>query len=161
MPPDQGFGTSMIVVSNSSPVIALHQIGQLDLLESLFGIVHIPPAVGGEVRSVGPLPVFLQVRELADGTTELALPANLGSGEIEAITLARQMKADQVLLDDLPARRFACELGLPVMGTLGILIAARNRGLLTVVRPSLELLVTHGFRVSPTLFQAVLHTAGE
>ena len=152
---------SLFVVSNSRPLIALHQIGQLPLLETLFGSILIPQAVAGEVRSVGDLPAFVSVRRLErelDATISLSM---LGAGECESIALAREVSASHVLLDDLPARRLAGELGLSVIGTLGILLAAKRRGILPAIRPSLDLLVKHGFRIAPTLFQAVLGKAGE
>ena len=152
---------SMLVVSNSSPLIALHQIGQLPLLRSLFGSIVIPSAVAAEVVSIGDLPDFVSVH----GLTQKLIPGiflpMLGAGECEAILLARELSANHVLLDDLPARKQAIQLGLSVIGTLGILCAAKQRGILPVIRPSLDSLVQHGFRIAPQLLQNVLRTAAE
>src|SRR5438067_8821783 len=110
--------TSTVVVCNSSPLIALDQIGQLDLLEQLFGSVLVPPAV---VREVGPalaLPAWIVEQSLTQGLAPQLLRPSLGPGESEAIAMALEVNAAWVVLDDRPARRLAQALGLTVIGTL-------------------------------------------
>jgi predicted nucleic acid-binding protein len=85
----------------------------------------------------------------------------LGAGEREAIALAVELNASEVLLDDLPARRLASHLGLPVLGTLGILLRAKARGLVPQVRPLLQMLHEQDFRMSEQLFDAIVAAAGE
>jgi hypothetical protein len=69
--------------------------------------------------------------------------------------------ADRIILDDLPARRLAATLGVPVVGTAGVLYAAKQRGLLDAVRPSLDTLRAAGFRLRQDVYEAVLSAAGE
>jgi predicted nucleic acid-binding protein len=71
------------------------------------------------------------------------------------------LKADLVILDDRPARRLALGLGLPVVGTVGILLRAKQTGFITAVRPLLENLLEVGFRLSPAIRDKVLTDAGE
>ena len=89
------------------------------------------------------------------------LRAGLGEGESEAISLAVELKFRWIILDDCAARRLAQSLSLSVIGTLGLLLAAKRRGLLSLVRPSLDALVSHGFHIAPALYDRVLEEAGE
>jgi predicted nucleic acid-binding protein len=89
------------------------------------------------------------------------LSVSLGAGESEAIILALELRAQLVILDDRPARRLAQALQVPVVGTVGILVAAKRRGLLPAVRPSLDALLQHDFRISQRLYEQVLADAGE
>ena len=125
----------MPVVSNSSPLIALAAIERLDLLPALFKSVVIPPAVAQEITRA--------------------------DGEREAIALAMELRADLVILDDLPARRVAKAAGLNVIGAVGVLLGAKRVGLIDRLRPELDNLLKHSFFLSPQLYDEVLHAAGE
>ena len=153
--------TPALVVSNASPLIALEQIGHLQLLEQLFGSVLIPPAVVREVAATVAVPGWIEQHGLAQPVGPRILSASLGPGESEAISLALETRAQLVLLDDRPARRLAQALHLPVIGTLGILLAAKRRQLLTTLRPCLDALLQHDFRVASSLYENVLNAAGE
>ena len=72
-----------------------------------------------------------------------------------------ERRADQVLVDDRPARKLARELGLDVIGTVGVLLAAKRHGLLPVVRPELDKLLKASFFLSPQLVDAIIRDAGE
>jgi predicted nucleic acid-binding protein len=85
----------------------------------------------------------------------------LGPGESEAIALALEIAAQWVILDERPARRLAQALGLPVIGTLGVLLASKRRGLLPAVRPCVDAQVNFGFHISLGLYDLVLADAGE
>lgn len=150
------------IVCNASPLIALEQIGQLSLLQHLFGQILITPAVGREVEpTLSKRPAWMEVRSLQQPMRARVLAASLGAGESETISLAVEVSASRVLLDDRPARRLAAVLGLNVTGTLGILLAAKQRGLVEQIKPLLEALLTHDFRVSEALLEQVLQRAGE
>lgn len=148
------------VVSDTSPLIALHQIGQLGLLETIWGSVLIPPAVAREAPSIE-RPAWLLVRHLQNPLATPVVGAGLGPGETEAISLALELRAARVILDDLPARVLAQKLGIPLIGTLGILLAAKRRGLITSIREPIDTLRTGGFRVASELYEQVLTKAGE
>jgi uncharacterized protein len=148
-------------VSNASPLIALEQIGQLQLLEKLFGTLTIPPAVVREVAPTVSLPPWVREQKLEQVIGPKILAASLGSGESEALSLALELEAHRVILDDRPARRLAQALHLPVIGTLGVLLGAKKRGLIVSLKPHLDLLLQHDFRIAPTLYKQVLRDAGE
>lgn len=112
-----------MVVSNASPLIALEQIGQLQLIERIFSEILIPPAVAREVASSVVPRSWIATRELRQ-SVGLQIPRmSLGPGESEAIGLALEVSAEWIILDERPARRVAAGLGLPVIGTLGLLLA--------------------------------------
>lgn len=149
------------VISNSSPLIGLERIGHLQLLESLFGTVVVPPAVVREVGATASLPVWIEQRTLTQVVGPRILSTSLGAGESEAISLALELQARLLILDDRPARRLAQALQIPVIGTVGILLAAKHRSLLPAVRPSLDALIQQEFRISPRLYEQILIDAGE
>ncbi len=124
----------MIVISDTSPLIVLANLGALDVLPSLFGSVLIPPAVAAELAAhSGPaqplarnLPPWLQVA--APNRTELI--GGLDPGESQAIWLCVQMGADLLLIDERDGRRAAVEQGIVVTETLGVLERAAAQDLL-------------------------------
>lgn len=105
------------VVADSSSLIHLEKIGQLGLLEGLFGKVATPQAVADEVRRTLPeLPSWILVRRLT-GPVPLAIASRrLGPGESEVLGLALESGIHRVILDDLQARSFGRSLGLEVIG---------------------------------------------
>jgi predicted nucleic acid-binding protein len=149
------------VVSNSSPLIALGRIGRLELLHTVLGDrIVIPPAVAHEVfRDTAP-PSWIRVAHLT-GALEAAASPTLGLGEREAIALALEIDAALIILDDLPARRLAASRGLSVIGTAGLLLAAKRAGAIPAVLPLLDALVAAGFHLSDRVRDAVLTAAGE
>jgi uncharacterized protein len=159
--PERELMTATVVVCNSSPLIALEQVGRLDLLQQLFGSVLVPPAVVRETSNLLALPSWITEQSLAQPIGPQLLRTSLGSGESEAISLAVEASADRIILDDRPARRQAQALGLPVIGTLGLLLAAKRRGYLPAIKPSVDILVQRGFRIAADLYAQILATAGE
>jgi uncharacterized protein len=150
-----------VVVADASPLIALHQIGMLDLLRSEFGEVVVPPAVVREIRPSVPSLPWITERPLGQPLASRVLRASLGPGESEALSLAVELHAVRFVVDERAARRIAEGLGLSVIGTLGILLAAKRKGSLERVRPSIEALISRGFWVAPRVVERVLLAAGE
>lgn len=161
----------MIVVSNTSPLIALSEAGLLDLLPKLYESVTLPGAVFDEVTVAGAgAPGADDIREAAwvttlrlDDTSLLrALKLELDPGESEAIACAVQLRADWVLIDERRGRLAAERLGLRVMGTMGILIAAKRAGHLLSIKAAVDDLRNRaGFWISDALVRRVLIAAGE
>ena len=159
-----------IVVSDSSPLIHLSQIGRLNLLGKLFGELSIPHAVYHEVVLEGrERPGSREVREASwikvvrvrNEYLKRILQLLLDEGEAEAIVLALEANASLVLLDDREARLQAKRLGLRVTGTLGILLRAKKLGLIENLREELNKLKETGFRISKSLEEEVLKAANE
>jgi uncharacterized protein len=159
-----------VVVSNSSPLIALGRIGRLDLLPSLYGVVIIPQAVHHEVIVAAPMEAgaallaqapWLRVHPIQDTSKRDYLLSVLDPGEAEALVLAQEVGADWLLLDEIKARAVARRLSLRIIGTAGLLVAAKHHGLLPQVKPLLDKLQTHDFRLSDQVYQTVLRQADE
>jgi predicted nucleic acid-binding protein len=148
-------------VVNASPLIAFRQLGRLELLYKLTGPILIPPAVQREVFHYWQVPEWVDVRPLAQPVAASLLSPRLGAGEREAISLAIEAGITRILLDDLAARRAAEGLGLNVAGTLGLLLQARQQGLLDRLQPQLDMLIAFNFRVSPLLYRSLIERAGE
>jgi predicted nucleic acid-binding protein len=162
----------MTIVADASILISLSSIGQLTLLHKRFpdGVL-IPPAVWKEVVEQGRERPGAQEVADADWITmcdvaasEIVqlLQAELEEGEAEAIALAHQVGAQVVLLDERDARRAAKQLGLRVLGTVGVLIWARRAGNIPSLREALDVLQTRSrFRISPQLYERALSEVGE
>jgi predicted nucleic acid-binding protein len=148
------------VVADASPLIALQQIGQLQLLHALFTEIATVRRGSRDPASVPPVPWIVE-RPLTHAIAPLALGTSLGAGEAEALSLAVEIRAGHVLVDERAARRTAEALGLSVIGTLGILLAAKRKGLVPDVRPLVDELMRQGFWLAPRLVRQVLFAAGE
>lgn len=158
-----------LVVSNTSPLLYLHQVGQLDLMRKLYGRIWIPPAVRLELQagleqgvSVPDLGGFgwVEERPLRDRSL---LPAvvDLGAGEAEAIALALAFPESLLILDDQLGRRIARLSGLTVTGTLGVLVKAKQAGLLQRMAPVIDALRHTTMYLTPHLIEMVLTEAEE
>jgi len=145
-------------VTNSTCLIALERIDKLDLLPKLFTTVFAPPAVQDELGCAFD---WLQVRTPADPGAVAALRTQLHAGEAETIALAMELQDVSIILDDGKARRIAAQLELDVIGTLGVLIAAKTRGFIESVGGVIESLDQAGFRMSAELRAEALQLAGE
>lgn len=151
----------MIVVSDTSPINYLILIEEIDLLPQLFGQIIVPQAVLDELQKTGTpeqvknridlRPVWLK----AHNATAIEQTIMLGAGEREAISLAKELNADLVLIDDKKARKLALERGLKVAGTINILDSASKRGLVELAEAVQKLKQTN-FRVAPDLLAELL-----
>lgn len=159
-----------IVVSDTSPIRALSHLGCLDWLGTIFETVVIPPAVVNELRNppaslsaVDPSAwSFVEIETPQSPQRVAELRITLDLGEAEAIALAEEIKAEAVLIDEMAGRRVAMNCGLPVIGTLGILLRAKQLGLCAQIKPLLERLQQEiGFFISASLLQKVLLQAQE
>ena len=148
-------------VADASPLIALQQIGRLPLLEALFTEIVVPPAVAREIAPSVPRVPWVIQRPLTQPIAPLVLRASLGAGESEAISLALEIHANTLLVDERAARRLAAAVGLHVVGTLGVLLAAKRKALLPAIKPAVDSLLEKGFWISPAVVEHALAAAGE
>jgi uncharacterized protein len=169
----------MIVVSDTSPILSLALIGRLELLRDLYGTIVIPEAVRFEIIATdqGGAREVAQADWIITRPTRTAprsgtsvdpdvvlklLLREVDRGEAEAIGLAIQLKADVLLIDERKARHLAAYLELGVVGLLDVLQDAKQRHLITSVKPILDDLIARArFRLSHKLYQRTLFTAGE
>jgi len=157
------------VICNTSPLQYLHQIGQLSILPALVGSIVVPPAVLAELDAgiakgldLPQLENLQWIRIQAPiGAKAASLITDLGPGESQVLMLALEMPGSVALLDDALARRVATAKGIPIKGTLGLLLDAKRAGHLPAVKPSLDRLQELGFRIAQQTRDAVLKLAGE
>jgi predicted nucleic acid-binding protein len=152
---------SQLCVGNSSPLIVFQRIGQFSLLYDLLEQLYIPPAIRIEVFGSTPLPVWIKEQSLAQPLASQILAARIGAGEREAIALALELQADLLVIDDLAARRLAQSLKIKIIGSLGVLVRAKERGLISSVRTLMEAMQSEEFRISDGVFAGILAAAGE
>ncbi|MBI2941611.1 MAG: DUF3368 domain-containing protein [Chloroflexi bacterium] len=157
-----------LVVSNSSPLIALARLGLLDLLGDLWGPVLVPHVVRDELLRKGTADAADIQRAIDAGSVRVRASQagpnpwpHLGDGEAAAIHLAAQSPSKRLLADDRDARRAALAAGCSVVGTLGFLLHAKQSGRIESVAPLVERLQAADFRIDPRLVNALLLQAGE
>jgi predicted nucleic acid-binding protein len=153
----------MIVVSDTSAITALLQIGCVEFLSRIYGEVFIPSEVARELACSHPvLPLFIRTIPVAQPSNCLRLLDWVDAGEAEAIVLAKELKADELLMDDPAGRRVAVAEGLKVVGLLGVILMARQRGFVSSVRVVLDELESKaGFFVSEPVRNLILREASE
>ena len=138
----------MPVVSNTSPLLNLAIIDQLNLLPQQFDQVYIPIAVVEELRLDTSLPGvrrikqgmesgWLVLRDLSDQNIATALERDLDHGEAQAIALALQLGQPIVLIDEHEGRSIAKMMALRPVGVLGILLRAKVLGHISEIKPNL------------------------
>jgi predicted nucleic acid-binding protein len=157
----------VIVVPDAGPLIYLAGAGHLAVLPALYDEVATPRVVWDEVTVAGDgLVGAAEVRAAAswlrveDVEPDPLLATMLDRGEAAAIPLAERLRAT-LLVDDADAREVAAERGISVVGTLGVLLLAKRRGLLPAVAAVLDRMTTLGMFVAPDLRAHVLAAAGE
>lgn len=160
----------MIVVSDSTILIGLAMIKKVHFLQDIFGKIYIPEAVYHEVveksshkRGVAAVKnaSWIEVRPITDSIYVHLLMASLEQGEAETLGLAKELQADLILLDEEKARKSAVLAGFKVMGVLGVLIAAKQLGLIPNLRAEIDVLHRKKFRLSERVITAALQKAGE
>ncbi|MDM3849391.1 MAG: DUF3368 domain-containing protein [Aphanizomenon gracile PMC627.10] len=133
----------MIIVSNTSPISSLAKIDQLSLLEDIYVKVIIPQAVyneltdiraGEKVNNALKNANWIEIRSVINKQSVRKLELNLDQGEAEAIILAVELNANQLLIDERLGRREAVKLGLSLTGILGMLLIAKKRGFINNVK---------------------------
>ncbi len=157
----------MTVVSDTSAISNLQAIGRIDLLETVFGEVMITPAVQRELFRVDSNKNLLEdynwIKVVSPENQELVLQLmiDLDLGEAESIALAVEKRASYLIIDELKGRKIANDLGLRVVGILGIIIKAKTDGRIPLVGPLIDELRLHGFRLKDNLVKDVLKRLGE
>ena len=157
----------MLIVADTSALVALAACDALSLLGQLFQEVRVPPAVLRECTVPGKpeaerLGAYLNDKVANVDLSEFIIAvAGLGQGELEAMALYKRLHADRLLVDDHRARRVAGLNGIEVVGSLGILLLAKQSGLVQEIRPILTLIEAAGVHYSEQLVSEALRLAGE
>jgi predicted nucleic acid-binding protein len=158
----------MRIVTNSSPLIAFAILNQLDLLTQIFAEIYIPQTVFNEI-SVWGKPYSRQLRAFSKGKVKSAqntiavqfLNKDVDLGEAEAIVLALEIGIEDILIDDPKGRKIAQLNGLYPIGTIGVLLEAKNLGYISQIKPDLDKLIANRIRIGKNLYQQALQLADE
>jgi predicted nucleic acid-binding protein len=156
-------------IVDTGPVVVLAKVGRLDLLTGMAREVLLPSPVVREIRR-GPAPDPARRAVEAGWGTEVAVRyirvavrsvGLLDPGEQSVLTLALRRPGSRVILDDGQARKAAQSLGLPMLGTVGVIVAARQRGLIPVVAPLFHAIRAAGSYLDDGLLRRVAASVGE
>lgn len=155
-------------VINASPLIFLARSRHLDLLRDFAQTVWVSEPVANEILRRGRYDITAQAIETTSWLITQAIPEipatilewRLGAGESATLALAHT-NGLEAIIDDLAGRKCAASLGIPVRGTLGIVLAAKQRGLIPKARPVIEEMMTAGLYLSRRVLDQALRRAGE
>lgn len=147
------------IISDTSCLIILDKIGELEILNKLFGIITTTAAVANEYGKQ--LPSWFEIREPSDRNYISIIEASVDKGEASAIALAVELDNCLLIIDDLKGRKLAHELGLPIIGTIGVIVDAKLTGIIPSVKPILSRIKHTNFRISAELEILILKRAGE
>jgi predicted nucleic acid-binding protein len=161
----------VIVVSNTSPIINLAAVGELDLLQRIYGELVIPKAVYDEIVLVGDgqpgareVKAFKWIKtiEVRDRNLLTAFQTDLHMGEAEAIVLAIESGAQLLLMDERRARKVATKFGIRTIGLLGVLVQAKQKSYINAIKPILDNLKSKaGFWIGQELYGEILKIVEE
>lgn len=156
-------------VVNASPLIYLARGGCFDLLQVASIQILVPMSVDQELRRRGQNDPAVQAMDQSPWlltVADLPIPPliqawDLGAGESAVLAWAEAHPGTEALIDDLAARRCAAAIGVPVRGTLGIVLAAKQRGLIPLARPLVERMRQSGMHLSDSVMNSALAVVGE
>lgn len=158
----------MVVISDTSAISNLWQIGQIEILKLLYNTIIIPTAVQEELFELEDQQVYLQncdwinVQPTQNLVLTEVLQAELDEGEAQAIALSVEMQPDFLIIDELKGREKARSLGIKIIGLLGVLVEAKRAGIISQVNPILiDLTEKVNFFISPQLRAEILAMVGE
>lgn len=159
-----------IVVVNSTPIIALAFIQRLDLFKALYEEVYIPKAVYDEVMikenskaqtGLARAREWIITKSISNNEAKKFFKVQLHEGEVEVMILGREINADLLVIDDYMAREYARYLDFKVTGSLGVLLRAKEKGIIQKVKPSMEDFIENGIYIGDKLYHDILEIAGE
>jgi len=147
------------IIADSSCLILLDKIEELELLKMLFGEVIITSVIAEEFGV--PLPEWILIKDAGNKNYQNILELSVDRGEASAIALAVEQLDCLLIIDDLKARKLASELKLNFTGTVALLVEAKLKGYITSIRPIIDKIKKTNFRLTPELEKKILTNAGE
>ncbi len=147
------------IISDTSCLIILTNIGELDLLRKVYGQIITTAEVADEFSET--LPEWIKINAPTDKYRQKILELQIDKGEASAIALALEIPDSTIILDDQKARKIADKLGIEITGTLGVIVKAKLRGIIPSVKPFLDKIRQTDFRLSVEIERQALEEAGE
>lgn len=150
---------SKTVISDTSCFIVLAKIEMLDLLQQVFGNVLTTPEIAKEFGES--LPDWVEIISVKDTHKQQLFEVNVDKGEASAMALALEIENSLLIIDDYKARRLAQTLDIDYLGTIGVIILAKQKGIIDSIKPILEKIKGTNFRISADLELQALIQANE
>lgn len=147
------------IITDTSCLIVLTNIGQLELLHKVYGKISTTPDI--EMEYSDPLPKWIEIANVTDKYKQQLLEMQIGKGESSAIALALETPYSTIILDDYKARKIAEHLGLTYTGTIGVIIKAKLMGIIPTIKPLLSKIKQTNFRLSVDIELQALKEANE
>jgi len=148
-----------IVITDTSCLILLEKIGGFEILQPLSTTVTTTPEIKEEFGIN--LPSWIKIATVKDISLVEVLKEIVDPGEASAIALAIETANSLVIVDDLKGRKLAKRMNLNVMGTLGMLLKAKQRGVIPLIKPYIDRIQETDFRISQEIIDYVIEQAGE
>jgi len=164
--------TKKIIIADTGPVIALALLDLIKDMPEIIGDIVIPHAVYLECTKDLSKPAAkkiqlaknnkqIRVQDINHSSFYRELKMLLDEGEAEAITLFQETNADLLLIDELKGRRLAAKQNIPIIGTIAILLKAKEKSIRPAIKPMIEILTSHNYRLSKALIDYILIKANE
>ena len=150
---------SKTIISDTSCFIVLSKIGQLELLQQLFGNVVTTPEIAEEFGET--LPGWVEIVAVKDKYKQRLFEIQIDKGESSAMALSLETENSLLIIDDYKARKLAKTLNIDYIGTIGILILAKHKDIISSIKPILEKIKETNFRISVELELQALIEAKE
>ena len=151
--------TPKTIISDTSCFIILSKIGQLELLQQLFGAIVTTPEIAAEFGET--LPDWVEIISVQDKYKQQLFELQVDNGEASAMALALEIEKSLLIIDDYKARRLAQTLNIDYTGTIGIIILAKQKSIINSIKPILEKIKETNFRISVDLELQALIQAKE
>ena len=148
-----------IIISDTSVLIILSNINELDLLQKVYGKIITTAVIAKKFNE--PLPQWIEIRDIVNPESQKILETQIDKGEASAIALALETPHSLILLDDYKGRKMAQNLGLKFTGTIGVIIKAKLSGIITSIKPIILKIRQTNFRLSEDIEKQALLAAGE
>jgi uncharacterized protein len=155
-----------VIVSDAGPLIVLLKVNKLSMLKDIFETVNVPIAVYNEItlkeqeKNLFLKAEWLKPLKIKKDNDYRLLEQLVDRGEAEAIILAKTLKS-QLLVDDAKARKYASLLDINVIGTLGLLKLAKNKGVISEVKGIIKEMLAEGYYIEEKLIVMLLKDVGE
>ena len=147
------------IISDTSCLIILNNIGELDLLHKLYSGIITTAVIAEEFGQ--PLPDWITVKDAVNLHYQEILELQVDKGEASAIALAIEITPCILIVDDYKARKVATKLGIKITGTIGIIVKAKLNGIFPSIKPYINKIKETNFRLSDELVQLAYLEAGE
>jgi len=148
-----------VIISDTSCLIAFDRINRLEILHAVFPIIITTKEVQDEYGK--PFPGWISITEVKDKSKKLELEKSLDKGEASAIALAVETKNSILIIDEKKGRAIAEKNHLHIIGTLKILLLAKQKGIIDSLSEIIALLEKNNFRFSKNIKEKMLSEAGE